>query len=155
LNVKLVDASRNQKVKSLYVKMKFDVLNTMNSLMACDTVLCGREKPMLWTNLFTVTLQIKTAISSDTLTYGATPQKTLLLKLASRLTENRPGLNCVNVLLQGLVFSYPTLVTSLLPPYLHCAYTRVRNVKTTIVNEKKIIKKQQTTRDDRRRTWKG
>ena len=56
--------------KSLYVTMKFEVLNTMNSLMACDTVLCGRQNPMPRTQLCTVTLQIKAAISSETLTRG-------------------------------------------------------------------------------------
>jgi len=61
--------------KSLYVTMKFEVLNTTNSLMACDTVLCGRQKPMLRTHLFTVTLQIKAAISSET--HGVAPQTTL------------------------------------------------------------------------------
>jgi hypothetical protein len=117
--------------------MKFEVLNTMNSLMACDTVLCGRQKPMLRTHLFTVTLQIKAAISSEKLTHGVAPKKTLLLKFAPCLTENTPGLNYVNVVVQGLVFSYSTLVTSLLPPYLRCAYTRVRNCTTTILNENK------------------
>jgi hypothetical protein len=57
VRVNAADLTRVQCLfKSLYVTMKFEVLNTMNSLMACDTVLCGRQKPMLWTNLFTVTL---------------------------------------------------------------------------------------------------
>jgi len=77
--------------KSLYVTMKFEVLNTMNSLMACDTVLCGRQKPMFRTHL-----QIKAAISSEKLTHGVAPYKTLLLKFASRLIENTPGLNYVS-----------------------------------------------------------
>jgi len=63
--------------------MKYEVLNTMNSLTACDTVLCGRQKPMHRTYLFTVTLQIKAAISSEKFTHGVAPQKTLLLKFAS------------------------------------------------------------------------
>jgi hypothetical protein len=36
--------------------MKFEVLNTMNSLMVRDTVLCGKQKQLLRTNLFTVTV---------------------------------------------------------------------------------------------------
>jgi hypothetical protein len=109
----------------------------MNSLMACDTVLSGRQKPMLRRNLFRVTLKIKATVSSQTLTNGVPLQKTLLLKFGSYLIENTPRLNYVNVLRLGHVFSYPTLVTALLPPCLHCAYTTVRNIQTIILNENK------------------